>query len=171
MLKGLSAENAGNSKQVSGDRLFAVIDEELTGKDQEPIRLGWGRSITIVKYQIQIPVVPSVVSKECPDQGLKAFQKQQAKFFFGRERVVEDIRHKLALASFIPVIGAPGNGKSSVVRARLIPLLKASGWTVLEPIKPETKPLAELRAALKQIFQDAEEIQHLDACIDELPDS
>jgi len=69
------------------------------------------------------------------------------------------------------VIGAPGNGKSSVVRAGLIPLLKESGWTVLEPIKPETKPLAELRAALKQIFQDAEEIQHLDSCIDELPDS
>jgi len=74
------------------------------------------------------------------------------------------------LANFILVIGVSGNGKSSVVRAGLIPLLKESGWTVLEPIKLETKPLAELRAALKQIFQDAQEIQHLDACIDELPD-
>jgi len=69
--------------RYSGDRLFAVIDEELKGKDQEPIRRGWGRSITIVKYQIQIPVVPSVVSEECPDQGLKPFKSSKQNSFLG----------------------------------------------------------------------------------------
>lgn len=164
MLKGLSKENAGSDGKVSGDRLFAVIDEELRGKGQEPIRSGWGRSITVVKYQPNIPAVAPVVSEECPYQGLKAFQKQQREFFFGRKRVVEDIRQKLEQAQFVPVIGASGSGKSSVVRAGLIPWLEESSWQLLglessepevglEPIRPGIEPLGELKRALARPFK------------------
>ncbi|MCL6750172.1 caspase family protein [Nostoc sp. CCCryo 231-06] len=50
VLKGLAAENAGNSRRISSDRLFDFISNELKGSVQEPIRMGWGRSITLVTY-------------------------------------------------------------------------------------------------------------------------
>jgi WD40 repeat protein/energy-coupling factor transporter ATP-binding protein EcfA2 len=153
LLKGLVAEKAGSDGQIICDQLFAFIDGELKGKGQEPIRMGWGRSITLVKYQKQAPVVV-VPSEECPYQGLKAFEEGQKQFFFGRERVINQIRHKLNQKPFVPIIGASGSGKSSVVLAGLIPLLKEqeSGWKVLKTIKPGIEPLTELRAAFKEFF-------------------
>ena len=153
LLKGLVAEKAGSDGQIICDQLFAFIDGELKGKGQEPIRMGLGRSITLVKYQKQAPVV--VPCEECPYQGLKAFEEEQNQFFFGRKRVIDQIRHKLNQKPFIPIIGASGSGKSSVVRAGLIPLLKKSesGWRVLKPIKPGIEPLTKLIGAFEEFFQ------------------
>lgn len=50
VLKGLSPENADEDGQVSSDRLFDYIRRELKGSGQEPIRMGRGRSITLVTY-------------------------------------------------------------------------------------------------------------------------
>jgi class 3 adenylate cyclase len=59
---------------------------------------------------------------------------------------------KLGQANFVPIIGASGSGKSSVVRAGLIPQLEKNGWRVLEPIMPGVEPLAELKRALLGLF-------------------
>ena len=160
LLKGLAEEKAGSDGQIICDQVFAVIDAELKGRGQEPIRMGLGRSITLVKYPKKAPVV-SVPREECPYQGLKAFEEEQKQFFFGRQQVIDKIRQKLNQKAFVPIIGASGSGKSSVVRAGLIPLLKEreSGWRVLKPIKPGIEPLTELRGAFKEFFQGAKEKQ------------
>ncbi|MGB3491963.1 MAG: hypothetical protein WBA57_04505 [Elainellaceae cyanobacterium] len=88
----------------------------------------------------------------CPYQGLEAFTPETAEFFFGREKTIELIKQKLAEANFVPVIGPSGSGKSSVVRAGLIPSL-GDEWHVLEPIKPDEEPLSELRKAMRSLFK------------------
>lgn len=50
VLKSLSPENAGSDGQVTGDRLFDCIGRELKRSGQEPLRMGWGGSITVVSY-------------------------------------------------------------------------------------------------------------------------
>ena len=50
VLKSLSPENAGSDGQVTGDRLFDCIGRELKQSGQEPLRMGWGGSITVVSY-------------------------------------------------------------------------------------------------------------------------
>ncbi|MEH2077577.1 MAG: caspase family protein [Nostoc sp.] len=50
VLKGLAPVNAGNNRRISSDRLFDFVSDELRGSVQEPIRMGWGRSITLVTY-------------------------------------------------------------------------------------------------------------------------
>ena len=150
ILKGLAAANADEKGQVSGDHLFDCIASELKGSGQEPIRMGWGRSLTLVQYQPKKTEI--VVDETCPYQGLEAFGKEQARFFFGREKVVQLLMEKLGQANFVPIIGASGSGKSSVVRAGLIPQLEKNGWRVLEPILPGFEPLAELKRALIQLF-------------------
>jgi len=150
ILKGLAAANADEKGQVSGDRLFDCIASELMGSGQEPIRMGWGRSLTLVQYQPKKTEI--VVDETCPYQGLEAFGKEQARFFFGREKVVQLLMEKLGQANFVPIIGASGSGKSSVVRAGLIPHLEKNGWRVLEPILPGDEPFAELKTVLIELF-------------------
>ncbi len=154
LLAGLSQERAGDKGQVTVDRLFDFIASELKDSRQEPIRMGVGRSLTLVQYQPKKTAV--VVDETCPYQGLEAFGKEQARFFFGQEKVVQLLMETLGQANFVPIIGASGSGKSSVVRAGLIPQLEKNGWRVLEPIMPGVEPLAELKRALTGLFERTE---------------
>jgi WD40 repeat protein/energy-coupling factor transporter ATP-binding protein EcfA2 len=177
MLRGLSAENAGNDRHVSVDSLFDHIANELKGSGQEPIRMGIGRSLRLVSYSHGESVSP-VIDETCPYQGLESFQKEQSRFFFGRKQVIDKLVERLKETNFIPLIGASGSGKSSVIRAGLIPELEKKGWKVLKPIMPGLQPLAELRGALIDDLFDRQEVKEiysllnnsgLPALISELP--
>jgi hypothetical protein len=170
LLKGLKSEQADpKTGEISGDRLFDFVSRELRGKGQEPIRMGVGRSLILVKYwvQPQVEAVKPLLDEKgelrCPYQGLLAFTKKERDFFFGRKRVAEAIKSKLDRLNFVPLIGASGSGKSSVVLAGLIPWLEELGWQILEPIKPGFKPLAKLESLLLSYFPADEQL--LDQCI------
>jgi WD40 repeat protein len=108
----------------------------------------------------------AVVCEDCPYQGLEAFTAETKDFFYGRQQVVDLLRQKLAQANFVPLIGPSGSGKSSVVRAGLVPSLGA-GWQVLEPIKPDIEPMAALRRAISSLFQRATDKQRVSAYLND----
>jgi WD40 repeat protein len=92
-----------------------------------------------------------------PYPGLMAFQESDAAIFFGRGEetlaLVETLdgmrRQSSAAVRFALVLGASGSGKSSLVRAGVIPRLKKSAqWLTLAPIRPQTDPLDELAMSL-----------------------
>lgn len=60
-----------------------------------------------------------------PYKGLVSFDADDAGSFFGRERLVADLIARLAGSPMLAVVGASGSGKSSVVRAGLVPALQA----------------------------------------------
>ncbi len=68
----------------------------------------------------------------CPYKSLKAFTQDDAYFFHGREELIAEIIEKLQSTSFLPVVGASGSGKSSVVKAGVIPQLLTEGFFDLE---------------------------------------
>ncbi|HUQ56288.1 MAG TPA: AAA family ATPase, partial [Lentzea sp.] len=98
-----------------------------------------------------------------PFPGLKAFDEDQASIFFGRE---EDVRKLaaplLGLREFgsVAVIGPSGAGKSSLVRAGLIPLLRAEGWTIIGPITPSQGVLPVIHGPGRRlvVLDQAEEV-------------
>src|SRR5262249_14975054 len=63
-----------------------------------------------------------------PFKGLRAFSEADAENFFGRETLVQQLLARLGeggdLSRFLGVLGPSGSGKSSVVRAGLIPALR-----------------------------------------------
>ncbi len=60
-----------------------------------------------------------------PYRGLAAFTEEDARRFFGREALTAELVERLrANPRFLAVIGPSGSGKSSVVRAGLIPALR-----------------------------------------------
>ena len=58
-----------------------------------------------------------------PYPGLRPFEAAEWSIFFGRERMVEDVIDRLAAHGLVLVHGASGAGKSSLVRAGVMPKL------------------------------------------------
>lgn len=151
IVKGLAAENVGSSRRISGDRLFDFVSNELKGSVQEPIRMGWGRSITLVTYpQLDIATGEKVAfNQENPYRGLYAFESEQAQYFCGRDEAVRTLISRLAESRFLAVIGYSGSGKSSLVKAGLLPQLKrdrlpgSSQWEIAS-FTPGEHPLGKL---------------------------
>jgi eukaryotic-like serine/threonine-protein kinase len=88
-------------------------------------------------------------SDESPYAGLKSFQESDAHRFFGRARDVAAAVARLRDAPLLGIVGASGVGKSSFVRAGVVPALKASGdaWSTVV-VRPGRGPMAALAYAL-----------------------
>jgi WD40 repeat protein/ABC-type branched-subunit amino acid transport system substrate-binding protein/DNA-binding SARP family transcriptional activator len=88
---------------------------------------------------------------EPPFQGLHYFDEADADRFFGRERLTARLVSRLQSEHFVAVLGASGSGKSSLVRAGLVPALKRSGGAGIEEVRvltPTMHPLDALTASL-----------------------
>lgn len=60
----------------------------------------------------------------CPYRGLQVFEEEHAEFFFGRDADVQRLLELLKTGRFLAVLGPSGSGKSSLVRAGLIPAIR-----------------------------------------------
>jgi transcriptional regulator with XRE-family HTH domain len=97
-----------------------------------------------------------------PYRGLKAFEEQDAGFFFGREAATAEMLDRMSRlldgAGVLVVSGVSGAGKSSLLRAGVLPRLRAAGlpdmpgaawwpWVVFTPTRAPLDELA-LRAGV-----------------------
>ncbi len=87
---------------------------------------------------------------EPPYKGLQFFGEADAEWFFGRDettaRLVDDLRGQ----RFLAVVGASGSGKSSIIRAGLVPALRRATdarWEIVV-ITPTVHPLEALAVGL-----------------------
>ncbi len=74
-----------------------------------------------VEWQAYLPAEPNAIS---PYKGLLYFDEADAPLFFGREQVTAELIVHLRQHRFLAVVGASGSGKSSVVRAGVIPAIR-----------------------------------------------
>ena len=104
------------------------------------------------------PAVPGAMAPN-PYKGLRAFEEGDAPDFFGREELVEELVKRVKQTRFLAVVGPSGSGKSSVVRAGLIPALRrgaiagSEGWHIADMF-PGAHPLDGLEAALLRASPD-----------------
>jgi tetratricopeptide (TPR) repeat protein len=92
--------------------------------------------------------------KGSPFRGLAPFDAAHAPVFFGRDATIARAIAKLRRASFLLIIGASGSGKSSLLRAGLVPRVTAPGvipnvdqWRTAIVV-PADDPLVNLADAL-----------------------
>ncbi|GAA1017768.1 hypothetical protein Aple_025150 [Acrocarpospora pleiomorpha] len=82
-----------------------------------------------------------------PYLGLAVYAPQDADRFFGRERMLAVLVERLGRQRFVAVVGASGSGKSSLLRAGLLPSLAADDrFTLL--FTPGSHPLRECAVRL-----------------------
>jgi WD40 repeat protein/DNA-binding SARP family transcriptional activator len=84
----------------------------------------------------------------CPFKGLAAFGVADADFFFGRDRLLAELRGLLSETSFAAAVGPSGSGKSSLLRAGLLPALAEAEERHPVVMRPGEHPAAELRRVL-----------------------
>jgi energy-coupling factor transporter ATP-binding protein EcfA2 len=139
----------GNVTDISGEVNIAAGDIAVyKGYTVEQVT----RIIAQIKSEFQ----PKPFDGRCPYKGLDVFEEEDADLFFGRERLVEDLVSRVKESRAIFITGPSGSGKSSLVRAGLIPALKAeriqnSNRWLYETIKPGREPLEALALALSRL--------------------
>jgi hypothetical protein len=103
-----------------------------------------------------------------PFRGLLPFEEEHAALFFGRDREIADVAHRLEPRRLLAVTGVSGSGKSSLVLAGVVPMLKAGMLPCLgdglcvATMKPRGGPLAELRNCLSKAIGQEVKIENLD---------
>ncbi len=111
------------------------------------------------RHQTPILNIAAVAQKN-PYKGLRAFQEADQNDFHGREGVVQRLTQRLRGTGIqsrcIALIGASGSGKSSLVRAGLIPALRraavpGSNKWFFAIMTPGTSPFVELEQTLERI--------------------
>ena len=91
----------------------------------------------------------------CPYRGLYHFSPNDAKFFFGREVFIQQLFKATQTHNFIPVLGASGSGKSSVVLAGLVPKLEQEKCWKFTHFRPSdgNDPFYALAKALVPLYR------------------
>ncbi len=102
-------------------------------------------------HKLNLPAAPPLNEAQNPYRGLKSFNEKHSDFFFGRSELTQGLKSFVETNSLTVVLGASGSGKSSLVKAGLIPQLKQETnprWQILSPIRPGERPFQALNQAL-----------------------
>ncbi len=108
-----------------------------------------------------------------PYPGLEPFTSEDAAVFFGRNREVARLVELLqptlqrGPGRFVAIVGPSGSGKSSLLRAGLLPRLQRlpTRWVVVPPLRPGRQPTRNLARSLESALaergrpREAEEIE------------
>ncbi len=127
------------------DELATVIDRCLVKPTAERMVSAQALLDALEPLLPQRRAARSLRADQSPYAGLGAFQEADADRFFGRTRDIAAATARLRDQPLLAVVGASGVGKSSFVRAGIVPALKQSGepWTSLV-IRPGRQPLDAL---------------------------
>lgn len=102
-----------------------------------------------------LEAVRNTLATLCPYRGLLYFREEDAPFFFGREAAIAQLTSAVQQHSLVAVVGASGSGKSSVVRAGLVPELRKSRewvWEIVTMV-PTDRPVHALAAVLMPFLE------------------
>lgn len=101
----------------------------------------------------------NIKKSEIPFVGLRPFEADESHLFFGRDKQIADLLQKLHTHQFLAIVGSSGCGKSSLIRAGLIPKLKAGFLTekrdhwIIATLRPSGDPLLYFSNAVNEAFE------------------
>jgi formylglycine-generating enzyme required for sulfatase activity len=137
---------------------LVAIDLDPTGLE------GWQRlerGLAALSWQERLDWPPENEPDASPFPGLSCFERKHAPVFFGQDQTLRQAQAKVealtaSASRLLLILGASGCGKSSLLRAGLVPWLAGAEpgrWIVLDPFRPGRKPFRWLTAALEKAFR------------------
>lgn len=107
-------------------------------------------------HVLNLPPAPPLDASKNPYRGLRSFEEEQSDLFFGRQALTARLGEFVRDQSLSVVLGASGSGKSSLVKAGLVPDLKQKDkaehpqWQILAPMRLGESPFRALGNLLVQ---------------------
>lgn len=147
--KGIGALLDSVKDRQAGQSLLDYWENVLNKKGQE--------SIDPTLEEFDPTLAPEIPDELCPYLGLDAFREGNQNIFFGRQRLVNQLVQQLQTRRLLAVVGPSGSGKSSVVLAGLLPLLRngalpeSENWHYLPAMVPGSRPLMNLAQILQPV--------------------
>ncbi|MER6738504.1 nSTAND1 domain-containing NTPase [Streptomyces puniciscabiei] len=91
---------------------------------------------------------------QAPYRGLARFEPADAEMFFGRDELVAQLAERVHAHRLVAVVGASGSGKSSLLRAGLIPLLRSQAAPDRRPaavriLTPGPRPMSAIATVMR----------------------
>jgi len=140
---GLINAESVNAGRIGGD-IYNTSNIHITNYSyREDIRVAAVQPVSNAFSDEKLP---------CPYRGLYHFSPDDAEYFFGREVFIEELFKATQTRNFIPVLGASGSGKSSVVLAGLVPKLQQTGHWLFTHFRPGFNPFYGLAEALVPLY-------------------
>lgn len=155
---------------------FALVDylnQALKGELQTPVCTNFGEAINLTRRWQEAATEATADAADagiCPYKGLEFFDcnEEDPKYFFGRDALVSQLLDRVRTETFLALVGASGNGKSSVLRAGLLHQLKlgrriagSDGWRIYLT-RPDRQPMQNLALAfVKEGLSDLERAEAL----------
>ena len=119
-------ENSGIEQQLENSQVHGGI-QATQGEKNVQVH-GEGNILTFNQTEILQITEREITSRELiktsPYKGLEAFKSRDKELFFGRDNFIKSLANELEQTNLILLLGASGSGKSSVVKAGLIPWLE-----------------------------------------------
>ncbi len=99
--------------------------------------------------QNKLEDAPALNEENNPYRGLKSYEEQHSQLFFGRDELIKQLYERVLHPKnpLTVVLGVSGSGKSSLVKAGLIPYIKANhneDWYIIPTFRPGESPFAAL---------------------------
>ncbi|MCB9131493.1 MAG: ATP-binding protein [Anaerolineales bacterium] len=127
-------------------------------------------------HPLNLPPAPDLTADANPYRGLKSYDQKHSQIFFGREDEITRLVDLVDQLPFVAVLGASGTGKSSLVKAGVLPRLQTArspeaarcggdvgyqSYHVLPPMRPGDQPVQSLAALLRvEPGEDAVSLAH-----------
>jgi formylglycine-generating enzyme required for sulfatase activity len=108
----------------------------------------------------------STARPKSPYPGLRPFEIDEWSIFFGRERMIDEVIDRLAAHHLVMIHGSSGSGKSSLVRAGVLPKLARQHLRAGEPwqtcsIRPSGGPLWNLAKEFARLEGEGDDVGHV----------
>jgi WD40 repeat protein len=160
--EGRFGDGVGGDK-IGGDRVGRdKVGGDKVGRDkisvsdirEAAVAIGAGARAEIKQYTEIIVKIDSLedlppAAGPPPFKGLTYFTEKDAGIFFGREKLARKLTDRLSRTPFLAVVGASGSGKSSLLRAGVVPELRRHNW-LIHIITPTARPLESLALTLSR---------------------
>ncbi|QLE53990.1 hypothetical protein FD724_39955 (plasmid) [Nostoc sp. C057] len=156
LLQGLDPQRSPGA-WVTNYTLIDFLHHHWDNYPQRPIFANSGSAIDLTRtwQQQKQESGYAVTGSVCPYRGLQYFdcKESDAKYFFGREALTDQLLEKVRSSNFLAILGASGSGKSSVVRAGLLYQIQlgrrlsgSDNWSI-KIFRPGEHPLQSLALA------------------------